>query len=114
MEKRKYEITYIIRPDVSEADKKKLVARFDKILTASGATIASSKDWQKRRFAYPIDKVTSGTYHIINMETDKPAALEEFDRLSKYDGQILRHMIVQRDYSKETDPAKSDHADDNK
>ena len=111
MEKRKYEITYIIRPDVDEASKKKLVDRFDKILTANGAKIASSKDWQKRRFAYPINKYTSGTYHIINMETDNPAALEEFDRLSKYDGMILRHMIVKRDYTKEKSEQKSDESD---
>ncbi|XIF19367.1 MAG: 30S ribosomal protein S6 [Acetilactobacillus jinshanensis] len=109
MENRKYEITYIIRPDIDSASKDKLVKRFDTILKASGAKIASSKDWQKRRFAYPIDKFTEGTYHIINMETDNPAALEEFDRLAKYDGNILRHMIVKRDYTKEAqDDKKAD------
>ena len=110
MEKRKYEITYIIRPDIDSASKKKLVNRFDTILKACGAKIASSKDWQKRRFAYPIDKYTEGVYHIINMETDQPSALEEFDRLAKYDGNILRHMIVKRDYTKEAkqDDKKAD------
>ncbi|QBP17607.1 30S ribosomal protein S6 [Acetilactobacillus jinshanensis] len=109
MEKRRYEITYIIRPDIDSASKEKLVKRFDTILKASGAKIDSSKDWQKRRFAYPIDKFTEGTYHIINMQTDKPAALEEFDRLAKYDHNILRHMIVKRDYTKEAqDDKKAD------
>ena len=111
MEKRKYEITYIIRPDIDSATKQKLVSRFDTILTDCGAKIASSKDWQKRRFAYPIDKFTEGTYHIINMETDQPAALEEFDRLSKYDGNILRHMIVKRDYTKEKQADQKDDSD---
>ena len=103
MENRKYEITYIIRPDIDDASKKKLVTRFDKILSDCGAKVVSSKDWQKRRFAYPIDKFTEGTYHIIDMITDNEAALEEFDRLSKYDGSILRHMIVKRDFTKEND-----------
>ena len=45
METRKYEITYIIRPDIEESAKSELVDRFDKILADNGATIADSKDW---------------------------------------------------------------------
>ena len=45
METRKYEITYIIRPDIEESAKSELVARFDKILADNGANIIDSKDW---------------------------------------------------------------------
>ena len=54
METRKYEITYIIRPDIEESAKSELVDRFDKVLTDNGADVAESKDWSTRRFAYPI------------------------------------------------------------
>ncbi|GLB46237.1 30S ribosomal protein S6 [Philodulcilactobacillus myokoensis] len=96
MEEHKYEVTYIIRPDLNDADKKKLVDRFDKILTDNGAKLIDSKDWQKRRFAYEIGNYNEGIYHVINMTTDQKAALDEFDRLAKYDDNILRHMIVRR------------------
>ena len=36
METRKYEITYIIRPDIEESAKSELVDRFDKVLTDKG------------------------------------------------------------------------------
>ena len=97
METRKYEITYIIRPDMEESAKSDLVARFDKILEDNGATIADSKDWSTRLFAYPIDKYTEGTYHVVNLTTDTDEALNEFDRLSKINDSILRHMIVKRE-----------------
>ena len=97
METRKYEITYIIRPDIEESAKSELVDRFDKILADNGATIADSKDWSTRRFAYPIAKYTEGTYHVVNVNAENADAINEFDRLSKINDGILRHMIVKRE-----------------
>ncbi|RCK13107.1 hypothetical protein DT075_05890 [Bacillus licheniformis] len=41
---RKYEIMYIIRPDVDEESKKAVVERFNNILTTNGAEITETKD----------------------------------------------------------------------
>jgi len=56
-----------------------------------------SKDWEKRRLAYEIQDFREGLYHIVNVEANDDAALNEFDRLSKINGDILRHMIVKVD-----------------
>lgn len=91
----KYELLYIIRPNIDDAAKTALVERFDKILTDNGATIESSKDWEKRRLAYEIKKFREGIYHLVNLEAESTAAaLSEFDRLAKINEDILRHMIV--------------------
>ena len=79
----KYEILYIIRPNIEEEAKNALVARFDSILTDNGATVVESKDWEKRRLAYEIQDFREGLYHIVNVEANDDAALKEFDRLSK-------------------------------
>lgn len=97
METTKYEITYIIRPDLDDATKTALVERFDKIVTDNGAEIISSKDWSKRRFAYEIGGYNEGIYHVVTLNTDNDTPLNEFDRLSKINGDILRHMIVKRE-----------------
>ncbi|MFI3064731.1 30S ribosomal protein S6 [Streptococcus suis] len=93
----KYEILYIIRPNIEEEAKSALVARFDSILTDNGATIVESKAWEKRRLAYEIKDFREGLYHIVNVEANNDEALKEFDRLSKINGDILRHMIVKLD-----------------
>ena len=64
----KYEILYIIRPNIEE-----------------------------RRLAYEIQDFREGLYHVVNVESDNDFALNEFDRLSKINGDILRHMIVKLD-----------------
>ncbi|MGX7775604.1 30S ribosomal protein S6 [Streptococcus pluranimalium] len=90
----KYEILYIIRPNIEEEAKTALVERFDSILTDNGATIVESKDWEKRRLAYEIKDFREGLYHIVTVEAEDAVALNEFDRLSKINTDILRHMVV--------------------
>ncbi|MDO4666738.1 MAG: 30S ribosomal protein S6 [Streptococcus sp.] len=93
----KYEILYIIRPNIEEEAKNDVVTRFDAILTDNGATILESKDWEKRRLAYEIQDFREGLYHIVTVEANDDVALKEFDRLSKINADILRHMIVKLD-----------------
>lgn len=92
----KYEITYIIRPDLDEAAKNELVERFDKILTDNGAEIVDSKDWKKRRLAYEISGYLEGIYHIINANA-KSEAIDEFERLARINDGILRSMVIRMD-----------------
>ena len=91
----KYEILYIIRPNIEEEAKTALVERFDGILTDNGAANLESKDWEKRKLAYEINDFREGIYHIATFEAETTSeALSEFDRLAKINLDILRHMIV--------------------
>ena len=90
----KYEITYIIKPDIDEESKKALVENYDKVIADNNGTMVESKDWGKRRFAYEIDKYREGTYHIMTFTADNADAVNEFSRLSKIDNAILRSMTV--------------------
>ena len=92
-----YEITYIINPSLDEAAKNDLVERFDNVLKNDGAEVVDSKDWSKRRFAYEIGGFTEGIYHVVNAKADNADAVNEFDRLAKFNDGILRHMIVKRE-----------------
>ena len=97
MAKTKYEITYIIKPDIDEDSKKALIERFDKVVTDNGAQELESKDWGKRHFAYEIEKYREGTYHILTFVAENAAAVDEFGRLSRIDNQVLRSMTVKLD-----------------
>ena len=91
----KYEIMYIIRPNIDEEAKTALVERFDTILKDNGAEVIESKDWEKRRLAYEMNGVRQGIYPIVNVPSPSTArAINEFDRLAKINDDIIRHMIV--------------------
>ncbi|MDF7637836.1 30S ribosomal protein S6 [Lactobacillus sp. ESL0791] len=93
----KYEITYIIRPDVDEESKKAVVENYDKVIADNGGTMVESKDWGKRHFAYEINKYREGVYHIMTFTAENADAVDEFGRLSKIDNAILRSMTVKID-----------------
>ncbi|WP_409290871.1 30S ribosomal protein S6 [Peribacillus sp. SCS-37] len=92
----KYEVMYIIRPNIEEDSKKALVERFNTILTDNGAELTESKDWGKRRLAYEINDFRDGYYQLIHMNADA-AAVQEFDRLAKISEDIIRHIVVKEE-----------------
>lgn len=93
----KYEIVYIIRPDMNDDAKKELVERFDGILTSNGTEVVESKDWAKKRLAYEINDYKEGIYHLINVVAEDSNGINEFNRLALINRDILRHMIVKKE-----------------
>lgn len=90
---KKYEIMYIIRPNMEEEAQKALVERFAGVLTENGAEIINTKDWGKRRLAYEINDLRDGFYMILNVNSNSEA-VKEFDRLAKISEDIIRHIVV--------------------
>ncbi|MFD0767568.1 30S ribosomal protein S6 [Bacillus sp. CGMCC 1.60114] len=93
---KKYEIMYIIRPNMEEEAQKALVERFAGVLTEKGAEIINTKDWGKRRLAYEINDLRDGFYMILNVNSN-PEAINEFDRLAKISEDIIRHIVVKNE-----------------
>ena len=90
---RKYELMYIIRPNIEEEAKKALVERFNEILTSNGAELAESKDWGKRRLAYEINDFREGYYQIMKVSAPTEA-INEYTRLANISEDIIRHIAV--------------------
>ncbi|KMK95621.1 30S ribosomal protein S6 [Rossellomorea marisflavi] len=90
---KKYEVMYIVRPNIDEESKKSVVERFDNVLTTNGAEIIESKDWGKRRLAYEINDFRDGFYQLVKINAGSEA-VNEFDRLAKISDDIIRHIVV--------------------
>lgn len=90
---KKYEIMYIIRPDIEEDAQKALVERFNGILTDNGAEIEKVTEQGKKRLAYEIKNYRDGFYVLIKFSSDSEA-INEFDRLAKFSDDIIRHIAV--------------------
>ncbi|QDP42013.1 30S ribosomal protein S6 [Radiobacillus deserti] len=93
---RKYEIMYIVRPDIEEEAKTALVERFNGILTDNGAEIEKVEEVGKKRLAYEINDYRDGIYVLINFKGDENA-INEFDRQAKFSDDIIRHIAIRED-----------------
>ena len=90
---RKYEIMYILMPQLSEEDRKNEIEKLSKILTDNGAKVNDVNEWGLRELAYEIKDQMKGYYVVLKVEADT-VATKEFDRLVKIDNNVIRHIIV--------------------
>ncbi|MFA9556258.1 30S ribosomal protein S6 [Evansella sp. AB-rgal1] len=93
---RKYEIMYIVRPNLEEAATKEVVERFNTILTDNGAEVEKVEEKGKRRLAYEINDFKEGYYVLLNVNAPIQA-IDEFNRLVRINDNILRHIVVREE-----------------
>lgn len=91
----KYEIMFIVKPDVEEEARNKVIEGLKALLTADGGVIDNVNEWGLRDLAYEIKDFTKG-YYVIVETTTAPANINEFDRLSKINEAILRHLTLRK------------------
>lgn len=90
----KYEIMFIVRPNLEEKDLKELVKNFENVLTKNGANIDSSKEMGQRELAYEIKKYKSGYYFLYEISSKDDKAEKEFNRLANLSEDIIRHIVI--------------------
>lgn len=91
---KKYEIMFIVRPDIDENTRNESVKILEKSLTSNKATITLSKELGQKELAYEIKKCKSGFYYLYNIESNDDAAVKEFDRLARIDENVIRHLVL--------------------
>jgi small subunit ribosomal protein S6 len=91
---RKYEIMFIVRPDLEENAVKETVKKLEKVLTDNKAVITLSKELGQKEFAYEIKGFKSGFYYLYNIDSNNDAAVKEFERVSTIDESVVRHLIL--------------------
>ena len=68
---KKYEIMFIVRPDMEEAEIKKTADAMKKVLTDGKAKVVEEKAMGQRELAYEIKKVNTGFYYLYVVEAVK-------------------------------------------
>ena len=91
---RKYEIMFIVRPDLEEKNVKDTVKRLEKTLTDNKAVITLSKELGQKEFAYEIKGFKSGFYYLYNIDSNSDKAVKEFDRIAAIDENVVRHLVL--------------------
>lgn len=91
---KKYEIMFIVKPNLEENANKKVFTDMEKVLTDNNATITLSKELGQKQLAYEIKKQKSGYYYLFNIEAADDKAIKEFDRLALINDNIIRHLVI--------------------
>jgi small subunit ribosomal protein S6 len=91
---RKYEAMFIIKPDLSEEEKKVLFNQLNEAIIKNKGNVVQSGVWsEKRNLIFPIKKYREGIYYLVNF-TLEPAIITELKSAYKLNEGILRVLIT--------------------
>jgi small subunit ribosomal protein S6 len=91
-----YETVTILTPLLTEEAVKEVIAKFTKLLKDGGAEIIQEDNWGLKKLAYPIQKRTTGYYHLTEFKA--PGELiSKLELEYKRDERIMRFLTVSLD-----------------
>ena len=90
----KYELMYIINPNLSEEETAAVVEKFMALVEQNG-TLEEMEEMGKRKLAYEINYISEGYYVLVKF-TSGPDFPAELDRVLGITDGILRSLITRR------------------
>lgn len=93
---KRYEIMYIIRPNLEDGVRNDLIAELNKILTDFKSENLKVNEWGIKDLAYEIADCKKGYYVVLDVEAPVEA-INELDRVMKIRENVIRHIVIARD-----------------
>lgn len=93
---RTYEIMFIVRPDVEEADLDKLIEGFSANVTQGGGEVKSVEKMGRRRLAYTVRKFNDGFYVLLTILA-QGSLVAEIERRLRVSEQVIKFITVRID-----------------
>src|SRR5690625_6621008 len=88
-----YESVIILTPLLSEEAAKEAIAKYRNFITESGAEIVAEDNWGLKKLAYPIQKKTTGFYHLTEFKAPGDL-IQKLELEYKRDERVMRFLTV--------------------
>ena len=91
-----YETVFIMTPVLSDEQMKETVNKYKNILKENKADLVHEEKWGLRKMAYPINKKSTGFYHLLEFKAEG-SLIADLELTFKRDERILRFITVSLD-----------------
>ena len=91
-----YEPVFIATPVLSDTQMKEAVNKFKKIITGGKGEIVHEENWGLRKLAYPIQKKSTGFYHLIEFKAEGEL-ISKLETEYRRDEKIIRFLTFNMD-----------------
>ncbi len=91
-----YEIVIVLTPLLSTETAAEAIAKYSKVLTDNGAEIVQEDNWGLRKLAYPIQKKTTGYYHLTEFRAPGDV-INKVEVELRRDERVLRFLTIALD-----------------
>lgn len=91
-----YEVMFIVRPDVEDAELDKLIAGFEQTVTSGGGNLRSAEKLGRRKLAYTVRKFNDGNYILLTIDADGKL-VAELERRLRVSEPVIKFITVRMD-----------------
>ena len=92
----RYETVFIMTPVLSDEQVAEAVKKFKDQIKELGGKLIHEESWGLKKLAYPIQKKSTGFYHLFEFEASGEA-VEPFEVEMKRDERIMRFLTTRMD-----------------
>ena len=103
----KYESVLIARQDLGASQVNNLVSEMSNVIANQGGEVVRVDNWGLKNLAYRIKKNRKGHYVLMNI-TAPANAIAEFERVMRFNEDIIRYMTVKVDEFSEVSSSEKD------
>ena len=93
---RKYEIMFIVDPNLPEDEIDQLNAQVESLIAEGGGTVLETEKMGRKRLAYEVERRTEGFYVLLVVEATGEI-LSEVERRFRVMDNVLRYLTVRVD-----------------
>jgi small subunit ribosomal protein S6 len=93
---KRYEIMYIVRPNLEEEARKSLINDINQIFIKFESQEPKVDEWGMRDLAYEINDFKKGYYVVLDVVASTEA-ITEVNRVIKIKEDVIRHIVIARD-----------------
>jgi small subunit ribosomal protein S6 len=93
---RKYEIIFLVRPDVSEEELDKLIAQMEGVVAGAGGKLEKAEKMGRRRLAYRVAGQREAFFVYFTLEGSGDT-IKEFERRLKVTDSVIKYLSVRID-----------------
>ncbi|MDR0745238.1 MAG: 30S ribosomal protein S6 [Mediterranea sp.] len=91
-----YETVFILTPVLSDTQMKEAVEKFTCLLKEEGAEIINEESWGLKKLAYPIQKKSTGFYHLVEFKAN-PETIAKLELNFRRDERVIRFLTFKMD-----------------
>ena len=93
---RTYEVSFIVNPNTTDDELKKLTSHLEQIITDQGGTVTKTDHQGRKKLAYRIGKFDEGNYTFLYLE-GSGREIAEVERRLRVNDAVIRYMTVRTD-----------------
>lgn len=93
---RKYEVMFIVRPDIADEEIEKIVSALQSTVTGAGGKVLGADRMGKRRLAYYVRGFGEGNYVLLTLE-GTGEVIHELERRLRVTEPVIKFLSVRTD-----------------